>query len=289
MKQIIFGFLLIAISSCTPLTRQAAPKPVNEGVPPKEELVGVWRLVKDDEFPNQEILFEQLVFHKDGQLLVDGVNLLCGRYNIIGDQLQIIAPVNGYEIAYLRKFILNSAGLHLKNMMQGFAHYQKRQGLMKICMPDEKWKLHAIGYVSLKAPQEWTIFGEVPESNGMQELRAVNPDESKRLMVIRLPVGMGYPQNEIIAITKDIAAKFVMGTPLAGMRVSADSRHGYFGITGKTLSSEITKPPMTLKIVIKRLRTSAALIFALSAQDLLMELHHMAKSIYIDGTPVASE
>jgi hypothetical protein len=100
---------------------------------------------------------------------------------------------------------------------------------------------------------------------------------------------MGYPQDRIIAITRDIAAKLVMGTPLAGMRITAGSRHGYFGISGRTFLAESTKPQMALKIVIKRLQTSAALIFALSSQDLLMELHHVAESIYIDGVPAASE
>lgn len=261
----------------------------NPADPIRTNLHGAWLLTADDEYPDQTFPDEKLYFHKNGQLLVDGPDFLCGRYDVIGNQLQIIAPLKGHEIVYLRSFILDRNGLRLKNIRKGFAHYKPMKGMMELCMIDEKWKLHAIGYISIKSPQDWTILGEPPNSSGIQELRIMNPDASKLLLVVRLPVDAGYPQQDVLKITGDIASKLLADTPMAGFRILPAGVEGYFGITGSAYLAETKNPPLTLKVIIKRLPSSAALIFALYSRDLLMELERAAQLIYVDGIPVSSE
>jgi hypothetical protein len=283
-------FILFLICSCTLTTPQPDKiKIENTKDQPEISLHGAWILTRDDEYQSQSFPDERLYFHKDGQLLVDGQDFLCGRYNLIGDQIQIIAPVKGHEIAYFRKFILDQTGLHLKNIHKGFAHYQPMKGMMELCIPDEQWKLQAIGYFSFKTPQDWAVLGEAPNREGIQEVRIMNPDASKLLLAVRLPVDMGYPQQEVIKITREIASKLIQDTPMAGFQLNPAGLNNYFGITGTTFLTETKNPPLTLKVVIKRLQTSAVIIFVLYSSDLLMELEHVAQLIYVDGVPVLSD
>jgi len=290
MKLFILSFTLFLICSCA----LVIPQPDNTSAESQNDpfeitLHGAWILTRDDEYPGQTFPDERLYFHKDGQLLVVGQDFLCGRYDVIGDQIQIIAPVKGHEIAYFRKFILDQNGLHLKNIHKGFAHYLPMQGMMELCIPDEQWKLQAIGYFSFKSPRDWSVLGEAPNKEGIQEVRIMNPDASKLLLAVRLPLDMGSPQQEVIKITRQIASKLLQDTPMAGFQLKPAGLNNYFGITGTTFLAETNNPPLTLKVVIKRLQTSAVIIFALYSNDLLMELEQVAQLIYVDGVPVLSD
>ncbi len=283
-------FILFLICSCTPgIPQPDKVKTESKMDPPQISILGAWMLTMDDEYTGQTFPEERLYFHKDGQLLVDGEDFLCGRYEVIGDQIQIIAPVKGQEISYFRKFILDQTGLHLKNIHKGFAHYEPMKGMVELCIPDEQWKLHAVGYFSFKVPQDWTFLGEAPKKDGIQEVQVMNPDASKLLLAVRLPVNMGYPQQEVIKITGEIASKLIQNTPMAGFQLKPAGVNNYFGITGTTFLAETKTPPLTLKVVIKRLQTSAVIIYVLYSSDLLMELENVAQLIYVDGVPVLSD
>lgn len=290
MKLFTLSFTLFLICSCS----LVIPQPDKTGTeslkdPLEITLHGAWILTADDEYPDQTFPDERLYFHTDGQLLVDGQDFLCGRYSVTGDQIQIIAPVKGHEIVYFREFILDRSGLHLKNIHKGFAHYQPMKGMVELCIPDEQWKLHVLGYFSFKAPQDWVILGEAPNKEGIQEVRVMNPDESKLLLAVRLPVDMDYPQQEVIKITRQIGSRLLQNTPMSGFQLKPAGVNNYFGITGTTFLAETNNPPLTLKVVVKRLQTSAVIIYTLYSSDLLMELENVAQLIYVDGVPVLSD
>ncbi|MBA4367678.1 MAG: hypothetical protein C0403_08575 [Desulfobacterium sp.] len=290
MKFFALYLILFLICSCTlGIPQPDIIKTESKKDQPEISLHGAWMLTMDDEYTGQTFPDEMLYFHKDGQLLVDGQDFICGRYDVIGDQIQIIAPVKGHEVAYFRKFILDQNGLHLKNIHKGFAHYQPMKGMVELCIPDEQWKLQAIGYFSFKAPQDWSVLGEAPKKDGIQEVRIMNPDASKLLLAVRLPVDMGYPQQEVIKITREIASKLIQDTPMAGFQLKPAGVNNYFGITGTTFLAETKTPPLTLKVIIKRLQTSAVIIYTLYSSDLLMELENVAQLIYVDNVPVLSE
>jgi hypothetical protein len=257
--------------------------------PLKEKLHGTWVLTKDDEYVGQTFPNEKLYFHKDGKLLIDGPNFICGRYKVLEDYLQIIVPVKGHEIAYFRKFFLDQTGLHLENLQKGFAHYKQRKGMLELCIPDEEWKLQVIGRISFKVPQEWFVSGGEPNKNGIQELQLTNPDDSKLLLAVRLPTGIGYPQKKVIKITREIASSMLLATPMAGFHLLPAGVDNYFGITGATFLAETKNPPLTLKVVIKRLHQAAAIVFILYSNDQLLELENIAQLIYVDGVPISSK
>ncbi len=283
---ILVAFLLLSACSTGKPSSLTLTKDKNHNQVLKK-FHGTWVLYKDDEYIGQTFPDEKLYFHSDGQLLVNGPNYLCGKYDVINDNIQIIAPVKGYEVAYLRKFILEKNRLHLKNDNKGFAHYKRLNEMLEYCVLDEDWDIKSIGFMSFKVPKRWIVQGELP-NRGLQELQLINPDASKLLLAVRIPTPWEYPKEELVKITKNIASQMMIGTPLAGFRLKPAGVDNYFEIKGFTYQTQRKDPDFILKAVIKQLRNSAVLLFVLYSSDRLDELGHIAKLIYMDGEPIAS-
>lgn len=89
------------------------------------ELIGEWRLYKDDDYPNKEKYNEILNFRSDGQFCIEATTIFGGEYDLKLNSLTILVSLFGNSIAQKREYKLKNDELKLKNKKNGWAYYKK--------------------------------------------------------------------------------------------------------------------------------------------------------------------
>ena len=90
----------------------------------RSEVVGKWRLVKDDDNPGQQPPAEAVTFNANGTYHIEDFRgSFDGRYRMEEGLIVMTIVVDGNTRVIRRPFKQDPEGLHLANRWQGFAHY----------------------------------------------------------------------------------------------------------------------------------------------------------------------
>jgi len=281
---------LLIVSGCS-LVERPSISPPSESLLLNKSLYGVWSLSKDDEYLEEDFSNEKISFHKDGQLLVDGLSRFCGKYYITGNQIHMIFPINGLEIVYARQFKIDEEGLHLNNPITGFAHYKKIKENIEYCAVYESWKLVAKGFFTLKAPEAWTAKNKIYKGVGIQEFQLINKNASKILIMIRMPlIYIKNPDNFLKESLNKVADKILANRSINRSHLRLARSNELYGISGLSYKGELIQPiKASFKGVGKEMDKALILLIFYYISDELHELEHIAKSIYVEGRPISSQ
>jgi len=121
---VLFASLgLVTVAGTEPGQSQAGRASDKKAVLPRE-LVGAWRLVKDDDTPGQKPPNEVITFSEDGMWRVTDVKEpFGGRCRVQGEEVLMTMLVDGNTRSHRRRFKLDAEGLHFANVQNGYAHY----------------------------------------------------------------------------------------------------------------------------------------------------------------------
>lgn len=253
-------------------------------------LQGAWELYQDDEYEGKAFPEERLYFHKSGQLLVDGPDRICGRYDISGNNIDFIVPISGLEVVSSRPYKLDEKTLRLANRRKGFAHYKRIDGMLENCRLDEAWAVKRDGKISFRIPPGWLFWGFPTNSEGIQQVKVANADGSKFLVFAKLPPLEATDGSSLRDMFHKIAEDLLTQTPLSGKPLQQVGVGSLYGIEGYAfMCHDEETEDMIFKAVGKTLENATVLLVVCYIQDRLHELEHIAKSIYIDGNPLSSK
>lgn len=283
----LIGSMLVAIISCA-LNGQTPPVPEAGDRGEANAVYGAWVLVRDDDHPDGSAPYEKLVFHKDGQLLIDGVSRFCGRYAISGTQIRMAVPINGREVHYAREFTLDGTGLHLQNLTAGYAHYEREQEKLEYCAVYESWQQLVNGFFILKAPDTWTLRNRRYRGIGIQELQLVNADATKVMILIRMPHRLVRDPDIFLAqAMRKMAYQTLAKRSADAADLTLNASASLYGIDGFAYTGEFIQPfAINLEGLGKKMKNAFLFFVCFYTHDRLHEIEHVAQSVYMDGKPV---
>jgi hypothetical protein len=120
---LVLGFSLESVGAWA----QAKPStPFSRPSVLPKELIGSWRLDKDDDAPNKTPPNEVITFSADGTWKVTSdKEPIGGRCRVEGEEVVMLMIVENNTRSRRRRFKLDAEGLHFANPDGGYAHYVK--------------------------------------------------------------------------------------------------------------------------------------------------------------------
>ena len=89
------------------------------------QIIGSWKIYKDDDRPKGPIPKETMDFWANGKLLISGDHLNKGLYRINGNQLEFLIKKGDRAITVERQFELSAKELKFKNDKIGWVYYKR--------------------------------------------------------------------------------------------------------------------------------------------------------------------
>ena len=89
------------------------------------EIVGAWKLYKDDDRPNGDVPSEVMSFWANGKFSISSKHSHKGLYRVKGNQLELLAKVDDRAIPVSREFQLNGEEIRFKNLTASWAYYRR--------------------------------------------------------------------------------------------------------------------------------------------------------------------
>jgi len=293
LRQLAIFSILVIIAGCSSIGCIAGCTAIpleSKNHETTRSLNGAWILFMDDEDTEKISPHEKIIFHKDGQILIDGLSRFCGKYSIVGDQIHIIVPINGLEIVYPRKFYIDENGLYLKNLRTGFVHYKRVKEMLEYCTIVAEWKSATMGYFTFKAPGAWIAKNKLYKEVGIQELQLINADASKILIMIRIPALIKNIDKSLTQAIKKMANTILAKNPTATAQLKSIPVSNLYRIKGPAYQAEASQPiHMTFQAVGKQMRGSTIMILFYYTHDRLQELDYIAQSIFFERESVSSQ